>query len=86
MQRITISLIKCLLDDLWQQKVFSTEDKKFGMENQKIKMDMARFLIYMVIGKGETASQIMIDSMKVRDEHLCITLGLISSPAAEAEL
>ncbi|CAL8333302.1 unnamed protein product [Boreogadus saida] len=79
-QRITTPLIKGLLDDLWQQKVFSTEDKEFVMENQKIKTDMARCLIDMVIGKGETACRIMIDSMKVRDEHF--TLDLISSPAA----
>ena len=84
MQRVSISVIKGLLDDLWQQKVFSTEDKEFVTENQKIKTDMARCLIDMVIGKGETACRIMIDSMKVRDEHF--TLDLISSPAAVAEL
>jgi hypothetical protein len=83
-QRISQPLIKGLLDDLWQQKVFSTEDKEFVTENQKIKTDMARCLIDMVIGKGETACRIMIDSMKVRDEHF--TLDLISSPAAVAEL
>ncbi|XP_030208850.1 protein NLRC3-like [Gadus morhua] len=35
----------------------------------------------MVMGKGERASQAMIDSMKKRDEHLCSTLGLMSSLA-----
>ncbi|CAL8349466.1 unnamed protein product [Arctogadus glacialis] len=35
----------------------------------------------MATGRGERASQIMIDSMKKRDPDLCITLGLISSPA-----
>ncbi|CAL8349807.1 unnamed protein product [Arctogadus glacialis] len=85
-QRITTPLIKGLLDDLWQQKVFSTEENDTVMENHKITADRARCLIGMVIVKGETACRIMIDSMKDRDEHLCITLGLISSPAAVAEL
>ncbi|XP_059932090.1 NACHT, LRR and PYD domains-containing protein 1 homolog isoform X4 [Gadus macrocephalus] len=80
-QRVSISVIKGLLDDLWQQKVFSTEDKDTVMENHKIRADQARCLIDMVMGKGERASQIMIDSMKERDPELCITLGLISSPS-----
>jgi hypothetical protein len=79
-QRVSISVIKGLLDDLWQQKVFSTEDKDTVM-NHKIKADQARCLIDMVMGKGERASQIMIDSMKERDPELCITLRLISSPS-----
>ncbi|CAL8333207.1 unnamed protein product [Boreogadus saida] len=80
-QRVSISVIKGLLDDLWQQKVFSTEDKDTVMENHKITADRARCLIDMVMGKGERASQIMIDSMKKRDPELCITLGLVSSPS-----
>ena len=79
---VKISVIRGLLDDLLQQKVFSTEDKDSVMEKGKIKTDMARRLIDMVIGKGETASKEMIDSMKKRDNPLCITLGLISSPTA----
>ena len=81
-QRVSIPVIKGLLDDLWQQKLLSTEDKDFVMEKEKIKTDMARRLIDMVIGKGETTSKEMIDSMKKRDNPLCITLGLISSPTA----
>ena len=81
-QRVSIPVIKGLLDDLWQQKLLSTEDKDFVMEKEKIKTDMARRLIDMVIGKGEMASKEMIDSMKKRDNPLCITLGLISSPTA----
>ena len=81
-QRVSIPVIKGLLDDLWQQELLSTEDKDFVMEKGKIKTDMARCLIDMVIGKGEKASKEMIDSMKKRDNPLCITLGLISSPTA----
>ncbi|XP_059909511.1 NACHT, LRR and PYD domains-containing protein 3-like isoform X3 [Gadus macrocephalus] len=72
-------VIKGLLDDIWQQKVFSSEEKDYVMA-ERTKADQARCLIDMVIGKGERASQAMIDSMKKRDEHLCSTLGLISSP------
>ncbi|XP_030235933.1 uncharacterized protein LOC115560657 isoform X3 [Gadus morhua] len=81
-QRVSIPVIKGLLDDLWQQELLSTEDKDFVMEKGKIKTDMARCLIDMVIGKGEKASKEMIDSMKKRDNPLCITLGLITSPTA----
>ncbi|XP_059904900.1 NACHT, LRR and PYD domains-containing protein 12-like isoform X4 [Gadus macrocephalus] len=72
-------VIKGLLDDLWQQKVFSSEEKDYVMA-ERTKADQARCLIDMVMGKGERASQAMIDSMKKRDEHLCSTLGLMSSP------
>ena len=79
-------VIKSLLDDLWQQKVFSTEEKDSVIEDQKSKADQARRLIDMVMGKGERASQAMIDSMKKRDQHLCYTLDLISSLAGVGEL
>ena len=83
---VKIAVIRGLLDDLLQQKVFSTEDKDSVMEKGKIKTDMARCLIDMVIGKGEKQSRIMIGSMKKRDPDLCSTLGLISSPAGVGEL
>ncbi|XP_056466660.1 uncharacterized protein LOC130405542 isoform X1 [Gadus chalcogrammus] len=84
-QGVSNPVIKGLLDDLYTLEVVGTEEKEFVMENQKIKTDMARCLIDMVIGKGETASRIMIDSMKVKDKYLCSDLGLIPSPAAAAE-
>ncbi|CAL8390432.1 unnamed protein product [Boreogadus saida] len=80
-EKVTDPVIKGLLDDLWQQKVFNTEEKDSVMEGQTIRADQARCLIDMVIRKGEKASQAMIDSMKKRDGHLCSTLGLMSSPA-----
>ena len=76
-KRVSDPVIKGLLDDLWQQKVFSTEEKKSVMEQQRTTTDRARCLIESVIGKGETASRIMIDSMKKRDRYLCIHLDLI---------
>ncbi|CAL8349510.1 unnamed protein product, partial [Arctogadus glacialis] len=83
---VKISVIRGLLDDLLQQKVLSTEDKDSVIEKGKIKTDMARCLIDMVIRKGEKASRIMIDSMKKRDPDLCSTLGLISSPAGVGQI
>ncbi|CAL8390586.1 unnamed protein product [Boreogadus saida] len=79
-ERVSDPVIKGLLDDLWQQKVFNTEEKDSVMAERN-KADQARCLIDMVMGKGERASQAMIDSMKKRDKHLCSTLGLMSSPA-----
>ncbi|KAJ3590192.1 hypothetical protein NHX12_008146 [Muraenolepis orangiensis] len=79
-------VIKGLLDDLWQKKVLSTEDKDSVTENQTSKVDRARCLIDMVMGKGERASQMMVDSMKVRDMELCISLGLIPSPLPGMEV
>ena len=86
MKTVKIIVIRGLLGDLLQQKVFSTEDKDSVMEKGKIKTDIARCLIDMVIRKGEKASRIMIDSMKKRDPDLCSTLGLIASPAGLGEL
>ena len=72
-------VIKCLLDKLLHQKVLLSEEKD-SVINQQDRSDRARYLIDMVILKGESASQKMIDSMKVYDNYLCLTLGLISSP------
>ncbi|CAL8237019.1 unnamed protein product, partial [Arctogadus glacialis] len=84
-ERVSDRVIKGLLDDHRQQKVFSTWIKDSVMEG-RTKEDQARSLIDMVIGKGERASQAMIDSVKTRDKHLCSTLGLMSSPAGVGEL
>ncbi|CAL8332887.1 unnamed protein product [Boreogadus saida] len=74
-KRVSIPVIKGLLDDLWQQKVFSTEEKDSVMEELRSTKDRARCLIDEVMKKGERASQVMIDSMKEMDNHLCITLA-----------
>uniref|UniRef100_A0A8C5FCH0 CARD domain-containing protein n=1 Tax=Gadus morhua TaxID=8049 RepID=A0A8C5FCH0_GADMO len=79
-------VIKGLLDDLYHHEVFSSEEKDSVMEEQRSRADQARCLIDMVIGKGERASQMMIDGIKERDKHLCINLGLISSLAGVGEL
>ena len=86
MQRVSISVIKGLLDDLYHHEVFSSEEKDSVMEEKRSRADQARCLIDTVIGKGERASKIMIDRMKKRDKHLSSTLGLISSPAGVGEL
>ena len=78
-------VIKALLDDLYHHEVFSSEEKDYVMA-ERTKADQARCLIDMVMGKGEKASHVMIDSMKKRDQHLCSTLGLMSSLAGVGEL
>ena len=55
MRRVSYPVIKGLLDDLWQQQVFNTEEKDSVIEGPRIKADRARCLIDMVIGKGERA-------------------------------
>ncbi|CAL8396291.1 unnamed protein product [Gadus morhua 'NCC'] len=79
-------VIKGLLDDLYHHEVFSSEEKDSVMEEQRSRADQARCLIDTVIGKGERASQMMIDGIKERDKHLCINLGLSSSLAGVGEL
>ncbi|CAL8332882.1 unnamed protein product [Boreogadus saida] len=81
-QRVSDPVIKGLLVDLTDHKVFSTEEKDSVME-EKSRADRAQRLVDMVMVKGERASLMMINSMKKRDKHLSITLGLISSPAGD---
>ncbi|XP_059932100.1 caspase-1-like [Gadus macrocephalus] len=79
-KRASISVIKGLLDDLLQENVISTEEKDTVMQEQKNRADQARGLIDMVMGKGERASEEMVNSMKERDPGLCLTLGMIADP------
>ena len=73
--------MKGLLDDLWQRKVLSTDDKDTVTEDHKSRTDRARCLIDMVMAKGERASLAMIDCMLERDRELYLTLGLILPPS-----
>ena len=82
MQRVSDPVIKGLLDDLCDQDVFSTEENKAVIQDNTNTTDRARWVIKTVIGKGERASWIMIDSIKKRDKHLYDHLGLISSATA----
>ena len=82
MQRVSDPVIKGLLDDLCDHDVFSTEENKAVIQDNTNTTDRARWVITTVMGKGERASWIMIDSIKKRDKHLYDTLGLISSATA----
>ncbi|CAL8333316.1 unnamed protein product [Boreogadus saida] len=79
--KVGLPALKGLLDDLWQRKMLSTDDKDTVMEDQTNRTDRARCLIDMVMGKGERASQAMIDCMLERDRELYLTLGLILPPS-----
>ena len=85
MCRVSDPVIKGLLDDLYDKEVFNTAEKESVIQDKTNTTDWARWVIQTVINKGETASQIMIDCMKKKDKHLCITLGLIPSTAGGAE-
>ncbi|XP_059930354.1 caspase-1-like [Gadus macrocephalus] len=80
-ERVGLPALKGLLDDLWQRQVLSTEDKDTVLEDHTSRTDRARYLIDMVIAKGERASLAMIDSMLERDRELYLTLGLILPPS-----
>ena len=79
--KVGLPALKGLLDDLWQHKVLSTEDKDTVMEDHRSRADRARCLIDMVKAKGERASLAMIDCMLERDRELYLTLGLILPPS-----
>ena len=81
MQNVEIATLKGLLDDLLAEEVLSTDDKDTVLEGQTTRADRARCLIDMVIRKGESASQVMIDYMLERDKPLYINLGLILPPS-----
>ncbi|CAL8242011.1 unnamed protein product, partial [Gadus morhua 'NCC'] len=69
-EKVGLPAMKGLLDDLWQRKVLSTEDKDTVLEDQTSRADRARCLIDMVIRKGERASLAMIDCILERDREL----------------
>jgi len=71
-----MSVLSGLLEDLLQEKVLSTENKDFVLESQTTKKNRAYCLINMVIRKGERASQMMVDSLKVRGPELWVQLRL----------
>ncbi|XP_059930347.1 caspase a-like isoform X3 [Gadus macrocephalus] len=79
--KVGLPALKGLLDDLWQHKVLSTDDKDTVLEDHTSRTDRARCLIDMVMGKGERASLAMIDCMLERDRELYLTLGLMLPPS-----
>ena len=81
MQKVALTSLKGMLDDLLEREVLSSDDKDSVVEDQTSRVDRARCLIDMVIRKGERASQEMIDCILERDRELYITLGLILPPS-----
>ena len=76
MQRVSNPVIQCLLDDLFEHGVFSTEEVSVTQGHTN-KENRARFLINTVWDKGEESSRIMITCMRKRDRYLCNELRLI---------
>ena len=81
MQKVALTSLKGVLDDLLEREVLSSDDKDCVAEDQTSRVDRARCLIDMVMRKGEKASQEMIDCILERDRELYITLGLILPPS-----
>ncbi|XP_074072680.1 caspase-1-like isoform X2 [Macrotis lagotis] len=75
-------VINGLLDDLLEVKVLNQEQMEIVREENQTVRDKARVLIDAVICKGPKASQCLITSICVRDEHLADQLGLSSAPLA----
>ena len=82
MDGVSDPVIKGLLDDLCDHDVFSPAENKSAIQDNTNTTDRARWVIKTVMGKGERASWIMIDSIKKRDKYLYDHLGLISSATA----
>ncbi|CAL8266884.1 unnamed protein product [Boreogadus saida] len=71
-----IKLLRCL----WEMNVFDDKQKK-TVEGKMTREDKARCLIYTVMGKGATASSLMVDYLTEKHPELCLTLGLTPTSA-----
>ena len=76
-----IKLLRCL----WEMNVFNDKQKK-TVEGKMTREDKARCLIYTVMGKGVTASSLMVDYLTEKHPELCLTLGLTPTSARISEL
>ncbi|XP_062297417.1 NACHT, LRR and PYD domains-containing protein 1b allele 3-like [Scomber scombrus] len=74
--RISVSVLKSLLDKLFEKKVI-TESERESAEVMQNRSDKARFVIDTVRKKGEAASSEMIEFLCEVDPFLCEHLGLI---------
>ncbi|XP_056468392.1 uncharacterized protein LOC130406730 [Gadus chalcogrammus] len=71
-----IKLLRCL----WGMNVFNDKQKK-TVEEKTNREAKARCLIYTVMGKGATASSLMVDYLTEKHPELCLTLGLTPTSA-----
>lgn len=77
-ERVTLAVLKQLLDDLNRDRVLNEEEMESVVEEHKARTDKARCLIDMVRRKGDKASEKMIKRIQERDENLYDELGVAS--------
>ncbi|XP_022623279.1 caspase-1-like [Seriola dumerili] len=87
--RVSLALIKELLDDLLKAKIVNDGQSESILEENPTRADKARGLIDTVRRKGDAASRVMIAHLHRRDPELYSQLGLgcgqPAPPAAEPQ-
>ncbi|XP_056230977.1 caspase a-like [Seriola aureovittata] len=87
--RVSIALIKELLDDLLKDKIVNDGQSESILQENSTRADKARDLIDTVRKKGDVASRVMITHLHRRDPELYSQLGLgcgqPAPPAAEPQ-
>uniref|UniRef100_A0AAY5EHY2 CARD domain-containing protein n=1 Tax=Electrophorus electricus TaxID=8005 RepID=A0AAY5EHY2_ELEEL len=67
---LTDSVIKQLLDDLNDEKVFGEEEVESILQQNPLQADRARCLIGSVKKKGPKACQILLEKLQKRDKYV----------------
>ncbi|XDV21123.1 hypothetical protein PO909_026292 [Leuciscus waleckii] len=80
---LTEPVIKNLLDDLRAENVLGTEEIEEIVQKTKTRTDQARDLIDYVRKKGRKASEILLQSLKIRDKHFYESLDIDSHLAIQ---
>ncbi|XP_076837671.1 caspase-7-like [Brachyhypopomus gauderio] len=75
-ESLTEPMIKQLLDDLNDEKVFGEEEVESILQKNPERADRARCMIDSVTKKGPTASRILIDKLQKRDKNVYDKVGL----------
>ncbi|XP_063076614.1 uncharacterized protein LOC134466661 [Engraulis encrasicolus] len=75
-EKVTLPVIKGLLDTLRDARVLNEEEAESVLEEQSARADRARCLVDTVRKKGQKASQKMVDALRDQDPSLAETLGL----------
>ena len=76
--KVSLPLLKQLLDDLLDDKVINDGQKESVLEENPTKTDKARSLIDIIKKKGNRASNLLITHLEERDPTLYAELGLSS--------
>lgn len=85
--KVTSPIISQLLDDILEDRVLNSGEREYIDELNNVRSDRARRFIDIVIKKGDRASKMLIDHIKLRDPELHSTLGLsCDQPALPGKL